>query len=237
MPPHRKTRPLRFLLQRWHRRLGALSALLMVLAAITGLALNHTDDLHLGSHYPQSSILLWPYQAVLEPSYVIETDAGTLSSSGGELTLDGEWLADCEALLAFTVMDAGKLVSCGEQWHLFDADWQLLETLDPELIGLRGDEILGTAGGQLLVKTGEQWQQLDSATFELLGPVPGDDVVVMDMTEIKENHTISWQRLMQDLHSGRWFGGWGVWVMDIAAVILLLLAFSGLWMWWVKWRR
>ena len=111
-------------------------------------------------------------------------------------------------------MDAGKLVSCGEQWHLFDADWQLLETLDPELIGLRGDEILGTAGGQLLVKMGDQWQQLDSATFELLGPVPGDDVVVMDMTEIKENHTISWQRLMQDLHSGRWFGGWGVWVRE-----------------------
>lgn len=237
MPPHRKTRPLRFLLQRWHRRLGALSAILMILAAVTGLALNHTDDLHLGSSYPHNAVLLWPYQAVLEPSYVIETGSGTLSATEGGLILEGEWLADCEALLAFTAMETGKLVSCGEQWHLFDTDWQLLETLDPELIGLRGDETLGTAGGQLLVNMGGQWQQLDSATFELLGPVPGDDVVVMAMTEIKENHTISWQRLMQDLHSGRWFGYWGVWMMDVAAVILLLLALSGLWMWWGRGRR
>ena len=57
------------------------------------------------------------------------------------------------------------------------------------------------------------------------------------MTRVLDNHTISWQRLMQDLHSGRWFGGWGVWMMDIAAVILLLLAVSGLWMWWGKRRR
>ena len=232
-----RNRRLRPLVQRWHRRIGALSALLLVLVAVTGLALNHTDDLHLGSHYPQNTLLLWPYQAVLEPSWAVETPSGWLSASGGELTLGDRWLADCHALLSYAVMDHGTLISCGEQWHLFDADWQLLETLEPALIGLRGDETLGTAGGQLLVKQAGQWQQLDSVTFELLGPVLGDDVALMPMIRVLDNHTISWQRLMQDLHSGRWFGGWGVWMMDIAAVILLLLAVSGLWMWWGKRRR
>lgn len=240
MPPHRKTprkRPLRFVFQRWHRRLGVASALLMILAAVTGFALNHTDDLHLGSHFPQNSALLWPYQAVLTPTYRIATDSGLLSAFDGRLYLDDTVLVECDSLQAFAATDAGFVVSCQEQWHLFDETWQLLESLEPALMGLNGSERLGVAGRQLLVDDEGTWLQIDTATFEVLGPVPGDDAVVAERMAEWQNTSISWQRLMQDLHSGRWFGGWGVWVMDIAAVILLLLAVSGLWMWWGKRRR
>ncbi len=240
MPPHHKTlrkRPLRFVFQRWHRRLGAASALLMILAAVTGLALNHTNDLHLGSHYPQNSVLLWPYEAVLTPTYRILTDNGELSASQGQLYLEKTPLVECDSLQAFAATEAGLLVSCQGQWHLFDETWQLLESLDPALMNLTGSERLGTAAGQLLVDDSGTWVQVDTATFEVLGPVPGADVEVAARVTEWQNTSISWQRLMQDLHSGRWFGGWGIWVMDIAAVILLLLAVSGLWMWWGKRRR
>ncbi|MBN4079035.1 PepSY domain-containing protein, partial [Beggiatoa alba] len=45
------------------------------------------------------------------------------------------------------------------------------------------------------------------------------------------------ERTLLDLHSGRILGEWGVWLMDAAAVAMLLLAFSGSWVWWRRRRR
>jgi hypothetical protein len=53
----------------------------------------------------------------------------------------------------------------------------------------------------------------------------------------RSHKTISWQRLLLDLHSGRWFGAYGVWLVDLAAVILLFLALSGCWIWFSKTRK
>jgi uncharacterized iron-regulated membrane protein len=39
------------------------------------------------------------------------------------------------------------------------------------------------------------------------------------------------ERLLLDLHSGRFFGSAGPWIMDAAAVLLVLLALSGTWIW------
>jgi uncharacterized iron-regulated membrane protein len=40
------------------------------------------------------------------------------------------------------------------------------------------------------------------------------------------------ERLILDLHSGRIFGAYGIYVMDAAAIVLLWLSGSGLWVWW-----
>lgn len=39
------------------------------------------------------------------------------------------------------------------------------------------------------------------------------------------------ERVILDLHSGRIFGQYGVYLMDAAAIALLWLSFSGLWVW------
>ena len=39
------------------------------------------------------------------------------------------------------------------------------------------------------------------------------------------------ERVILDLHSGRIFGDYGVYLMDAAAIALLWLSFSGLWVW------
>ncbi len=36
---------------------------------------------------------------------------------------------------------------------------------------------------------------------------------------------------MLDLHNGRIFGGFGVFLIDAAAVLFLILAVTGVWMW------
>ena len=37
----------------------------------------------------------------------------------------------------------------------------------------------------------------------------------------------SWERVLQDLHSGRLFGAAGIFLIDLTGVIILLLAISG----------
>ena len=47
---------------------------------------------------------------------------------------------------------------------------------------------------------------------------------------------VSAERVLLDLHSGRWLGHAGVWLMDAAAFALLLLAGTGGWTVWRRWR-
>jgi len=39
------------------------------------------------------------------------------------------------------------------------------------------------------------------------------------------------ERVLLDLHSGRFFGKIGPWLFDIAAALLILLSLTGSWIW------
>jgi hypothetical protein len=43
--------------------------------------------------------------------------------------------------------------------------------------------------------------------------------------------SLNWQRLLQDLHAGRVFGWAGQLVMDLAALLLVILALTGVIIW------
>jgi uncharacterized iron-regulated membrane protein len=47
---------------------------------------------------------------------------------------------------------------------------------------------------------------------------------------------LSTERWLQDLHSGRFFGTFGVLTVDLASALLLILAGTGLVLWW-RYRR
>ncbi len=74
------------------------------------------------------------------------------------------------------------------------------------------------------------------------------DVIINDGIEWVEKYTLSerekenlliayrgnglkLERVILDLHSGRIFGQYGIYVMDAAAIALLWLSLSGLWVW------
>jgi uncharacterized iron-regulated membrane protein len=42
---------------------------------------------------------------------------------------------------------------------------------------------------------------------------------------------LTWERVMLDLHSGRLFGALTIWLWDLFALALLLVASSGVWIW------
>ena len=42
------------------------------------------------------------------------------------------------------------------------------------------------------------------------------------------------ERVLLDLHSGRIVGGWGIYLVDIIALLFIIIAITGIWMWWYK---
>ncbi|MGS0729088.1 PepSY-associated TM helix domain-containing protein, partial [Shewanella sp. 0m-11] len=42
---------------------------------------------------------------------------------------------------------------------------------------------------------------------------------------------LTWERVLLDMHSGRFFGSLGPWIMDLVALSLLIMAFTGCYIW------
>ncbi len=238
-------RRLRFWLYRWHRRSGVAAAAIVMLVTLSGLALNHTGDLELDRHYPQSALLLWPYESAIEIRQGILTQDGWLHVSDQQVLLDTHILGDCSQLVGFASTDRERLLVCTQQWLLLSADWSLLELIDPALFQLEPIKSVAIAEQDFAVQVDQGlWYRLDFQTYT--GQLLSNSAPISVAYELsslplsmdsRSHKTISWQRLLLDLHSGRWFGAYGVWLVDLAAVILLFLALSGCWIWFSKTRK
>lgn len=227
-------RRLRFFLHRWHRRLGLAAAFIVLLVSSTGVLLNHTGELALAKHYPQQAIWLWPYPLQQNRGYVLH-DA-VLYSSGEHIYFNQQKLDGCMPPLLGAVEKAADLwVLCSAQL-LFLQQAKLVENIDSSLLA-QSLSAIALVDDEVFLSSGEQWLRLDENTLSLTPTsiVPGH---VLN-TEIlpaayQQNQVISWQKVLQDLHSGRFFGHWGIYVVDAAALILLLLALSGFWIWYSR---
>ena len=226
-------RKIRFFLHRWHRRLGLLVSFLLILLVITGVALNHTGQLELDHRYPQSRLMLWPYQSVLPDNLGYQGRHGLLYVANGLLMANEETVADCAQLTGVAEASGFVLVSCLSSWHLLTTSYQLVESFDPTFLGLHDDAQPAVSDGQLVAGSSGQWRLLNVDAMTLEGTVSQAQTAIYEVLP-SVNQSISWQRIMLDLHSGRWFGSWGVWIVDAAAFAMLLLAFSGIWMWWSR---
>ena len=59
-----------------------------------------------------------------------------------------------------------------------------------------------------------------------------NDTKMAVLLESFRGRGLTLERVLLDLHSGRIFGEYGTYIMDAAAVALLWLSCSGLWVWW-----
>lgn len=240
-----KGRRLRFWLYRWHRRGGLAAAVIIILVTVSGIALNHTGDLELDSYYPQSSLLLWPYESAIEIRQGISTKDGWLHVFNQQVLLDAKVLGECSRLIGFASTDREMLLVCEEQWLLLNSDWTLLELIDPAFFQLEHIKAIGSGEQRFAVQVDSgHWYVLDLETYSALLLSKADFISVpYELTSLplsvdsSRNKTISWQRLLLDMHSGRWLGKYGVWLVDLAAIILLFLALSGCWIWFSKARK
>ncbi len=225
----------------WHRWIGLAAALFVIILSVTGLLLNHTEELALDSRYVTSPVLLEWY-GIEMPQHSESYRAGDALVTG----LDDRIYIDAVPLAGVSGQLAGALawrdmlvVALDQQILLLTPAGELIEQLaapgrQTYTLGLDNSRnlVIRTAQG-LFVSAAEllDWQPSDNMDVTWSTPVQPDGAARQALEQAWHGNGLPLERVLLDLHSGRLLGRAGVYLMDGAAVILLLLAASGFWLW------
>lgn len=228
-------------LRSFHRYFALLAAVLAAVLSVTGILLNHTSELKLDEIPIRNSAILDWYG--VEPASIsgFQTEIGWVLGDGHHVYLNQKTVASCPVLVGAIWLETYLIIACRESLLLATNDGSLVEAMDSSS-GLPAPVTgLGSTNDQLILKTPGQTFLLDpeqlrieplnipSTSFSTPGKVPKElEIELQEKASPKEMHL---ERLLLDIHSGRIFGIFGVVLVDLGAILLLLMAFSGLWIW------
>lgn len=232
-------------LNKWHRYLGFTTAIFVVALAITGIMLNHTAGLDLG----KKPLPAWLAKSV----YGVDISQGG-GFAAGDLHLrkmpNDQLEISATGQAAYSLPCKGRFlgaVQLPDQWAAACTSTIVFLTASGELIDTVGQAHgipaplgqLGVGKNQLIVASAGQYWLFDNKTLGLeLLDAGGENILDIDWLEGPDpannllNH-LTVERFVLDLHSGRAFGGWGVWLMDLVALVLIVLVISG----YIAWRE
>jgi hypothetical protein len=228
----------------WHRHIGLASALFVILLTLTGLLLNHTDDLALNSRHVQSPLVLdWYGIKAPDAMFSYTAGSGTVTEVGTQVYWNTTPIPQVSTPLLGSVEAHGLvIIGAGEQLLLFTPDGELIERLDNSAGIPTGIQSLGrNAAGDLVVKTAHgiyqadssilKWHETADAALTWTVPVDPPPALRAALQRAYRGTGLTLERVLLDIHSGRILGSRGVYVVDAAALLFLLLASSGVWLW------
>ncbi len=226
----------------WHRYLGLTVALLVLVLAATGIALNHTERLRLDERHVHWRALAHWYGLRPNPITAFRTRTHWVLASGDTLYLDGRPVARNIGTLYGAVDDPPLIVAAtGEGLYLFSRGGELLEALRPgEGLPERVVGIARDANGIVVRGVTRYWRP-DADWIEWrphegphpiwTSPQPPPQDLALRVQNQDLAGALSWERVLLDVHTGRILGTYGPLLMDITALGLIGLALSGFWVW------
>ncbi len=236
-------RKLRILFLRWHRAVGIFSALFVLLLSLSGFILNHAHDWGID----QKGIAFKP----LLHWYGIETKTAStgfkfgnswLTNQQQSLYWDQQEIASCLQLNTVLPYQNYLLAFCSDQIIVLTTAGLIVEKLSefPEPI----KQMSLSADGSLVFVHGESHlYQLDLESLNFLPangasgelffnhPVALPSSLQSDFEGVLIDHSVTWERVLLDLHSGRFFGRLGVLFVDLLALMFFILSITGAWLW------
>ena len=232
----------------WHRKIGIVIALFVVLLSITGLLLNHTDRLHLAKiNINQKWILNWYHIRADIIFQHFETPHFQATVVAQQLYIN-QRLIDIKAstLLGIATQNETWIILLKDQLLLFNQATELLENLTiddglPENITkisvehhqlyLTDDQSIYTFDLETL-----ESNRLTSSKKPLNWSIPQKVPNKLMAFFVKKMNPkgLPLERIILDLHSGRFFGQFGVYFIDMVAILMLFLSFSGMYMWFKR---
>ncbi len=242
--PMAKKSKLRRKITKWHRRIGLISAIFVFILSATGFLLNHTSAFSLGKRFVSAPWLLSVYDVQAPSVRSFPLNSHWLSQADKTLYLNGERLNTCEGeLVGGAVLSAFWVAACSEGLMVYAPDNTLIEKIDGSA-GLSLPVLrfgLCTDGLKVCVKHREgiqaldidalAWQDTDASSVQwsviAKAPAALEQAVVAQATA----RVISWEKLLLDLHAGRYFGPLGPLFMDIVALLFCIFAGTGIYMW------
>lgn len=253
------SRPLNNRLVLWHRRVGIVSALVVLALSLTGIILNHVDSLYEPNEFVSAGWILDWYDIPLPAvrGYRLarqgEREEGEASSdiiySGGAIIVGGKRvLFDQEPVIGVTAYQDLTHIFTATELHLYTSDWQRVESvaLDGagngvflEAVGTAETGLVGLLGGEGEVR----YYSLDDLGFVADAATALTQTLNAYQADLEQDARRARQflllksKVLSDLHSGRFFGKAGPFVVDAFALCFLFLAGTGVWTWLRKGKR
>ncbi len=237
-------------LHKWHRRIGLLASAFIVFLVITGIALQHSDDFNLNTQYLSSSWLLKYYGIKPNPITTYQLGNQTISHAGESVYLSGKpithevtaihgaikHVADTNSEIIIASLNS--LIVIDLEGHIID-EITTQDGLQEAPIGIA----LSKNNTPVVRGINTYWESLGDLTSwqKLQGPHPrwvAPAITLPALRQVIESHDMSKQinleRFLLDAHSGRVFGKFGIYIIDVAAILLLILSITGIWLWVVR---
>ena len=232
-------------MRRLHRSFGAGAAIFVVFMVLTGLVINHSNDLGLDRQKVSASFLLNWY-GLGRPESIDSFRVGNewLSFAGSQLYLNDKPLITISDGVGATANGELLIAAGSDEVLLLDLEGSLIERIPwapinnapIESLGLHtGATVAVKSAGQVWVADADflKWRLLEETTpgpnWSL--PESAPDELQQEITQSYRGEGLNLERLLLDLHSGRFFGSVGVLVYDVLALALGFLSISGLVLW------
>lgn len=230
------------IIRRWHGHVGVAATLFLVLLVFTGIVLNHEEALTLSKREITSPWLMrWYGIHPADPKLGYLLGKRYFSWEGEKWALGDQPLAgSAEKPVGAVEVGGVEYIATASTLYLYQADGQLLDKLEKQSLPAYPILSLGKMGNSVVLQTpaallasddGLTWNKIEAASLAWSSPQALPDDVRHQMTAMLAPG-LSLQRILLDIHSGRIFGRYGTWVVDIAAIALLILGLSGVWIYW-----
>lgn len=221
----------------WHRRAGVTAAVVLVYLVATGLPLQYSSELQLGNRYVAwTSVLDW---YGLQAPESVRSSSG-LTAVGNTLFHQGDFLLSLTGFKG-AISVSGILVAAGEN-ELVLLEPETLELLERWPLPSPAQAI-GIWKDRAIVKTAQSYLLADADLIHWRTETePPADIAWAAVKSLPlsqgapfrsqyRQRMLTLERVLQDLHSGRFFGWIGMVIIDAASLLLVFLAISGLVMW------
>ena len=232
-------------MRRLHRSFGAFAVVFVLFMVLSGLALNHSNDLGLDQRKASQSFVLGWY-GLGKPSNIKSYAVGDdwISIAGSQLYLNDNAVATLHGGVGAVSTDDLYIAASGDEVLLLDHDGNLVERLPwasiseapIEAIGLQLNQTVTVrSAGQVWLADADllNWQRIEEpiTSPDWSSPQVAPDELQQSITSLYRGEGLSLERVLLDLHSGRIFGSIGVVVYDLLALALGFLSISGLVLW------
>ena len=226
----------------WHRQLGLVVSILVIILSVSGILLNHTEKLNLDSNYIKSEFLLKWYGIKKPTIKSYATGKNWISHIEDKLYFN-EVLTEKEISRIMGAVTTNNFIAIATQDELIllTPGGEKIERLNATTGVPKNIESIGlNSTSQLFLKTKTSLFQSNSDVTEWTrskdtninwakkSTIPVN--LENTLSVLFRGKGLTNERVLLDLHSGRILGKAGPLLMDLSAIILLILSFTGCWM-------
>jgi len=238
-----RRRKLSIRLHRWHRRIGVLASVFLIWMAVSGWLLNHTGALNLARHTVHSNWVLQRYGIkTILPEQAFVAASHWLVATPEAIFLDGRSIgtsidSGLAQPLGMVVNNSMLFVASAKRLSIFTPDGAAIDSIDTSLLPIARIARIGSGCAGVVIADdnkmfasidGVNWQACaDTVSWAVSAPLTAAQQATI---EPLLQSGISFERMLLDLHSGRFLGTWGPYFVDVLGAGLVLLGLSGVWM-------